>query len=325
MSEKGKPGIGHWGDGRTGPERPPRRAIGARILHLLALPSPHVLPRNAFSPGSAAILGFSFIALLAFSEAYAQVAVARDHAGILETIWKWLPLILFGTLDVQFGGPQGIAINGQLGGFALNILVSFMVMAIGTVLGVILGLILVSRGRIIRALAWALMQFFRNSPWLVMLFFAVLLLPFQIKIFGFVIPFPDWAKATVALSLPIMANIAEITRGAIQSIPTSQWESAESLAFGRAQTFRLIILPQCVKRMTPPWMNWYAILAMESSLISIVGVQDAMTLTHDALASENRTELLIPMYGLLLALFFVYTYPIARWTQMLEKRFSVKG
>jgi polar amino acid transport system permease protein len=281
------------------------------------------LPRRVFSPGAPAILGLAFFALLAVSEAFAQVSAHNHHAGILETIWKWLPLILFGTLDIHLGGPQGIAISGQLGGFALNIAVSFMVMAIGTILGIMLGLVLVSRGRILRAAGWGAMQFFRNCPWLVMLFFAVLLLPFQIRLFGYEIPFPDWAKATLALSLPIMANIAEITRGAIQSIPTSQWESAESLAFSRFDTFRLIILPQCVKRMTPPWMNWYAILAMESSLISIVGVQDAMTLTHDALASENRTELLIPMYGLLLALFFVYTYPIARWTQKLERRFAV--
>jgi polar amino acid transport system permease protein len=75
--------------------------------------------------------------------------------------------------------------------------------------------------------------------------------------------------------------------------------------------------------MTPPWMNWYAILAMESSLISIVGVNEAMTFTHDALSAENRSELLIPMYGLLLLLFFAYCYPIARWTQALERRFAV--
>ena len=73
-------------------------------------------------------------------------------------------------------------------------------------------------------------------------------------------PIPDWIKATLGLALPVMANVAEIVRGAVQSIPTAQWESAESLAFTRRQTLWMIILPQCVKRMLPPWMNLYAIL-----------------------------------------------------------------
>ena len=231
------------------------------------------------------------------------------------TIWRWLPLILFGP-------------DGQIGGFLLNILVSFLTMAIGTVTGVTLGVLLVSRGAIIRWLAWAVTQFFRNSPWLVLLFFAILLLPYQVNWdLGFTqlsFGFPDWIKAVIGLALPIMANIAEVTRGAINSIPTGQWESAESLAFTRSQTFRLVILPQCVKRMLPPWMNWYAILTMATTLISIVGVSDSMTLTQQALAAEGgRSELLIPMYGLLLLLFFAYCYPIARWTQVLERRFHI--
>jgi len=222
-----------------------------------------------------------------------------------------LPLILFGP-------------PGQGGGFLLNILVSFLTMAIGTVTGVVLGVLQVSRGSIIRWLAWAVTQFFRNSPWLVLLFFAILLLPYRMHIFGTVVPFPDWIKAVIGLALPIMANIAEITRGAINSIPTGQWESAESLAFSRPQTFRLIILPQCFKRMLPPWMNWYAILTMATTLISIVGVSDSMTLTQQALAAEGgRSELLIPMYVLLLMLFFFYCYPIARFTQYLERRYAI--
>lgn len=312
-------GKGFWGDHGAAP------ALGAkhRIWDLIALPPHMIVTARLFTPRTAVTVLGLLAAILVASEVMAQNGAADGKPGILETVWKWLPLILFGTLDIDFSWAQGIQVSGAIGGFSLNILVSFLVMAIGTVLGVILGLILVSRGVIVKRIGWVVMQFFRNSPWLVMLFFAVLLLPFQFEVFGYTVPFPDWAKATFALSLPIMANIAEITRGAIQSIPTSQWESAESLAFNRFQTFRLIILPQCVKRMTPPWMNWYAILAMESSLISIVGVNDAMTLTHDALASENRSELLIPMYGLLLGLFFVYSYPIARWTQVLERRFAV--
>jgi polar amino acid transport system permease protein len=135
---------------------------------------------------------------------------------------------------------------------------------------------------------------------------------------------PDWVKATFGLSLPVMANVSEIVRGAIQSIPTGQWESATSLAFSRRQTIWMIILPQCVKRMLPPWMNLYAILAMDTVLASIVGVEEVMTLTREALGSVSRPEMfLLPFYSYVLIWFFIYCYPIARWTVHLERKFAV--
>jgi polar amino acid transport system permease protein len=278
--------------------------------------------RRIFLPKVAAVLFPAFGISIAASELLAQGWNSGAQRGVIETIWKWLPLILFGTLSVHFQDGSMI-ITGQLGGFSLNILVSVIVMAAGTILGVLLGLALVSDKALLRRLSALITQFFRNTPWLVLLFFATFLLPFQLRLFGFLIPFPDWCKACAALTFPIMANIAEVTRGAVQSIPSGQWNAAMSLGLTRRQTMWLIILPQCVKRMTPPWMNWYAILAMESSLISIVGVNEAMTMTHDALSAEGRSELLIPMYGFLLLLFFAYCYPIARWTETLERRFAV--
>jgi polar amino acid transport system permease protein len=267
---------------------------------------------TAFTPRALGVaLGLVACVVLA-GEAWAQLVAGGERPGILATLWRWTPLILFGP-------PR------EFGGFALNILVSFLAMAIGTVTGLALGLGLISKFAPVRSVSWAITQFFRNSPWLVLLFFVMLLTPFQFRIGGVTIPFPAWFKATIGLALPIMANIAEIVRGAVNSIPTAQWESAESLAFSRLQTLWRIILPQCVKRMIPPWMNWYAILTMATPLISIVGVNDAMTLTQDALASEQRTELLMPMYAMLLLFFFVYCYPIARWTIRLERKYAVRN
>jgi polar amino acid transport system permease protein len=266
---------------------------------------------SAFTPRALGVaLGLAAVVVLA-SEAWAQLAAGSERAGVLATLWKWTPLILLGP-------------KGEFGGFLLNLVVSFLAMAIGTISGLVLGLGLISKLAPVRSISWAITQFFRNSPWLVLLFFVMLLTPFQIDVLGMSIPLPAWLKATIGLALPIMANIAEIVRGAVNSIPTGQWESAESLAFSRLQTLWRIILPQCVKRMIPPWMNWYAILTMATPLISIVGVNDAMTLTQDALASEQRTDLLMPMYGMLLLFFFVYCYPIARWTIRLERKYAVR-
>ena len=122
-----------------------------------------------------------------------------------------------------------------------------------------------------------------------------------------------------------MANVSELVRGAVLSIPSGQWESSEALAFSRRQTLWMIILPQCLKRMLPPWMNLYAILTMATTLISVVGVQESMTLARAALVAEARVDLFIPMYLMLLSWFFLYCYPIARWTIALERRFAVNA
>lgn len=276
---------------------------------------------NAEGWGAGSILNFTFrlrvgFALLLALAAWlcidaAQAQVQGDpNQTVFETLLKWTPLM--------FIGPPG-----EFGGFVLNIVVSFISMALGTFLGLWVGIGQVSPNRPVRRCCWVLTQVFRNSPWLVLLFYFMLLLPFTVEIGGNRIDIPGWIKATFALSLPIMANVSEIVRGAISSIPTGQWESAESLAFTRTQTLWRVILPQCVKRMIPPWMNWYCILTMSTPLISILGVNDGMTLTQNALAAEGRSEFLIPMYLWLMIWFFVYSYPIAIWTRRLERRFVV--
>ena len=122
-----------------------------------------------------------------------------------------------------------------------------------------------------------------------------------------------------------MANISEIVRGGILSVPTGQWEAAESLAYSRRQTLQLVILPQCFKRMIPPWMNWYAILTMATPLISLLGVEDIVNLSRQAMeAEDNHPELLVPFFGFMLIIFFAYCYPIARYTMRLEKKFAVR-
>ncbi len=198
-------------------------------------------------------------------------------------------------------------------------------MTIGTCAGIGLGLAQVSALGTVRRIAWCLTQFFRNAPWLVLLFYAMFLLPFELRLGAAVVPFPAWVKAVIGLALPVMANVSEIVRGGVRSIPLGQWEAAESLAFSRAQTLWRIILPQAARRMIAPWMNLYAILTMATTLISVVGIQDGMTMTRAALVAEGRVDLFIPLYLMLLLMFFAYCYPIARWTAAIEARFGAAG
>jgi len=252
----------------------------------------------------------------------------------------WHVLLLFGAIlifarpaNAQAGAqalsPLGVIIKWMpllLTGFAFNLVISVLSMALGTVVGAGLGLLQLSELRTLRGCAWAVTQFSRNAPWLVLLFFAMYLIPYEFRIGGITVPFPDWVKAVIGFALPVMANVAEIIRGAVQSIPSGQWEAAEALAFTRRQTMWMIILPQCVKRMLPPWMNVYSLVTMSTVLASIVGINEMLTLTAQVHNAEGgRADLLAPLYGFALLCFFLYCYPINLWTVRLERRFNVKS
>ena len=271
---------------------------------------------NALSPDGyiftrwlAALPWWTPLMMLAIIWGYPTIAYAQSGLSIydaFDALWRWMPFLL-------------------LSGFSFNVLISFWTLLIGTVAGVALGLGQISTFGPLRAFSWFITQLFRNSPWLVILFIVLLALPFEFTLFGQTIRVPDWMKGVFGLSLPIMANIAEIVRGAVQSVPTAQWEAAESLAFSRRQILWQIILPQCFKRMLPPWMNWYAILTMATPLCSLLGIEEIITLSRQAMESEdNQPELLVPFYGFALLLFFVYCYPIARLTMRLERHYAVK-
>jgi polar amino acid transport system permease protein len=297
-------------------------AVRRSIPGLDAAPTtdlPVLLRTGAAFPGRSDDLAFSrwlgsrsallLLALLAAATLWPVLAHAQSRYGTgdaFEALWRWLPFLL-------------------KDGFALNLIISFLTMAVGTVAGVVVGLWQISPSPAVRRVAWAITQTFRNSPWLVLLFIVMLTFPFEVEIGPVSIPIPDWVKAVFGLSLPVMANISEVVRGAIQSVPTGQWEACESLAFTRRHTLWRIILPQCFKRMIPPWMNWYAILTMATPLVSLLGVEEIVTLSRQAMESEdNHPELLMPFYGFSLVIFFAYCYPIARWTIRLERRFTVK-
>ncbi len=249
------------------------------------------------------------VLLLAVMAIWPSIAYAQSRFSTGEAfgaLWRWMPFLLWS-------------------GFVFNVIISVLAMAIGTVAGAALGLAQISPLKPLRYAAWFITQLFRNSPWLVLLFIVLLAFPFEINIFAVTIRIPDWMKGVIGLSLPVMANISEVVRGAVQSVPTAQWEAAESLAFSRRQILWQIILPQCYKRMLPPWMNWYAILTMATPLCSLLGIEEIITLSRQAMeAEDNHPELLVPFFGFALMMFFIYCYPIARLTMRLERKFAVK-
>ena len=241
---------------------------------------------------------------LSLAVASAQSATQPAKPTAIQTLISWLPYIL--------------------NGFWLNLVMSFIAMALATVLGVALGLMQISLLWPVRAPSRFVTGLMRNSPWLVILFVIMYVLPSNFRLPGGIrVTNPDWLKATIAFALPTMGNISEIVRGAVRSIPVGQWDSAEGLAFTRFQTLRYVILPQCVRRSLPSWMNWYAMLTLSTPMAAIFSVREAVASSQAAMeAAGARPELLFPFYLFLLCLFFAYIWPIAVWTRRLERKYA---
>jgi len=219
--------------------------------------------------------------------------------GLFATLLHWAPALLHGL--------------------GINIGISLLAVALGSLLGLAVGALHLSSTRWLQRRAAAHVVTFRNAPWLVLVYGIAYAVPFEIVIRGHVFPFPDWLKVTLALALPASAHVAEIFRGAVLSIPSTQWEAAASLAFTRRDILWRIVLPQCVRGMLPSWMNLYAVITMGTALASLVGVHDLLDTAQIASNTINRTPFTVLTYFTVLVLFFVYCYPISRLTRRLER------
>jgi len=266
---------------------------------MIASVSPASPPSLARLGGPAGvILGVSLIIAL-LVPIFGEDAM-RAEVPILAALSNWTPLLAKG--------------------FAVDVALATAAMALGTVVGVLLGALSTSKNRLTRSIVWSYTQLFRNIPGLVLLFAFAFALPYNIEIGPVVIPFPAEAKVIVSFGLKIAANVAELVRGAVAAVPSGQWEACTALGLKRFLTFRLIILPQCVRRMAPPWMNVAAIFFTAVPVASLVGIYDAVAYAGLALRAEGNSTLIIPIYTYVLTWFFGVAYALQGLTQRLEAR-----
>lgn len=231
-----------------------------------------------------------------------------------------LPQVLRALSDQTFYLLTGVQHETAIeGGFAVNIAVSIVSMAIALVLGCALGIAMTSSRRTIRTAATIVMNVFRNSPWLVLLYAMLYLLPFYVTIGGYTFAFSPFIKAAIGLSLPVMANMAEILRGSIETIHAGQWESARALGYRPLQVMRYVIVPQAIPRMIPNVMNLYAMLFIGSSLMVVTGTNDVLSVVK-LITATNGDYLATALYIYVLFLFFLYCFPIATFSRWYEHR-----
>ena len=184
------------------------------------------------------------------------------------------------------------------------------VLAVGTALGLAVGLLRVLPGRAGTVVGGAV-ELVRAVPLLLLLFFIFFGLP------ALGVRIPTFPAAVLAMSLWMAANTAEVVRGGVQSISRGQFEAARSLGLGWASTMRFVILPQATRRMVPPFVGLCTILVKDTSLAAIIGVFE---LTRAAQETIERTLRSFEIYGAAATIYFALCFPLTRLAARLETR-----
>ena len=159
--------------------------------------------------------------------------------------------------------------------------------AIALVLGLVFALLRRSRVRMISWPTALVVEFLRDTPLLVQLFFLYYVLP------DFGIVLPAFLTGALALGLQYAAYTSEVYRGGIEAVHHGQWEAATALNLTRMQTYRDIIIPQAIPRIVPAMGNYLVAMIKETPVLSVVTVLEMMGLAN--MIGERTFEYLVPL------------------------------
>lgn len=207
----------------------------------------------------------------------------------------------------------------MLNALGTTLWLSFLSVVGSVILGYILGTLqtLPSKGLVLPIRFYV--EFWRALPSVVTLFFVFFLLP----TLGFRLP--PLAAAAVGLTLWGSANIAEVVRGAVQSVARGQGEAAKALGLGWVRSMTYVIAPQAAKRTLPPLVALIVILIQSSTLAATLGTEEVLNTAQRAIERLTFTEgdsNAIPILGSVLVLFFMICFPITVLGRWLEKRLT---
>lgn len=238
-----------------------------------------------------------------------------------------------------------VILNAVSKGVATTIYVTIVAYAFALLLGLGLGLMRVSHNRVAQEVGTFYVEIVRAVPMLVILYYIAFvgapgvaqginaigrglsgigplagvghaLQQFQVRQLDFT------ARAIIALTIGYSAFIAEIFRAGIQSIGRGQMEAARSLGMTYSQAMRTVILPQAVRNVLPPLGNDLIAMLKDSSLVSVLGVQDITQLGKVYSASTFR---FFETYNVVAFLYLVMTIGLALLVRWVEGRLMLRG
>jgi polar amino acid transport system permease protein len=202
----------------------------------------------------------------------------------------------------------GLATTAELAGVSI---------AASLIVGILLGSLLTLPSRTVRVLVRGYVEIWRGLPIIIILFFIFFVLP----IIG--IRVDTFIAAAIGLSLWGSANMAEVVRGAVQSVPHGQEEAAATLGFSWSARMRHVILPQAARRALPPLIGLVVNLTQQTSLAAVIGLLDILEASQrsiERLTLSSGNSRAVTILTAVLLVFFVICLPLTMLSRWFERR-----
>ena len=219
-------------------------------------------------------------------------------------------------LSVLFEGSNGIRL---LGGLWTTVEISLLSVVGSIIFGILAGIAMTLPYKGLQLVMRLYLESVRILPQLVLLFIAYfgVTRAVGVDISGFtasIIVFIFWGAA----------EMGDLVRGALLSIPAGQYESAAVLGLSRRQTFHYIILPQSLRRLLPPAINLFTRIIKTTSLIVLIGVVEMLKIGQQIIEANRYTapDAALWIYGTIFFLYFLACYPLSKMAAHLEKKWT---
>lgn len=206
-----------------------------------------------------------------------------------------------------------------LKGLSVTLRVSLISVGLSILFGLVFGWIMTKKSPVIKILSKIYLEFMRLMPQLVLLFIVYfgMARALGVHISGFnaaIIVFTMWGTA----------EMGDLVRGAISSIPKHLYEAAASIGLTRLQVMGYVVLPQALRRLIPQAMNLVTRMIKTTSLIALIGVVEVIK-TGQQIVEAVRLEFAsaaLWIYLVILILYFLVCYPLSKWAGHLEKKWK---
>ncbi len=285
-------------------------------------------------------LRFSWIDLIVIVVCIAfTIFVIQRVGNVLRYDWNWarvMPFLAYFDDETQSWVP-----NLLLQGLLMTLRLAFYGIIVAAIIGTIMGLCRVANNRFLRMISRTYVELVRNIPPLVFIFIFYFFLSSQLmpllgvddfvrnasptteKIIRFFcgdpILFSNFVSGLICLSIFEGAYITEIVRAGIQAIPRGQWEAGKSMGLSGFDVMRDVILPQAVQRITPPLANQFITLIKDSSIVSLISIQE---LTFMAVEVGVSTTKVFEVWIITAVMYFIICYACVLMVAQLEKRMA---
>lgn len=221
--------------------------------------------------------------------------------------------------------PLSILLAGNnlarlLAGLAVTVRISLIAVALSIPLGILFGLLMTRENRIIKLFSRIYLDFIRIMPQLVLLF---LVFFGSARVFG--LSLSGEFSAVLVFTLWGTAEMGDLVRGALNSIPKHQYESAAALGLTAGQCSRYVIIPQTLRRLLPLAINLVTRMVKTTSLVVLIGVVEVLK-TGQQIIDANRFQYptaALPIYGVIFLLYFLICWPVSMLARYLERRWAV--